>query len=416
MADLIGVNGRHSPNGHRAIELEPDADVQLIHRAEMAFTLLLQGDDPEPEYPVGSLGRFDECYRAMLEAFDAAPNDAENDPVDAARAVLDQYIAQDTAFTDFAIGRGGLHGRSWSVAELYAAEFPEPRYLVPDLLPAGLAALGARPKIGKSWMALQMSVAIGLGVPIFGHPTQAGRVLYLALEDSPRRMKSRLKRQGATEHANVRFEFTWAPLLEGGMDQLLRTIDRHRYALVVIDTLARAMGHIDPNKSAEMNVYLGLLQRTAVERNMTILLIDHHRKGNGGDGDVIDDLIGATSKSGVLDVAMGLYRARGEKNATLKLTGRDIEERELAMRFDVDTGCWECLGDAEEIVSSEHEKAILEAVAKLGAPTHKEIADVTGQDKSNCFKRMQDLIVKGKLRKLDGYPARFVLREESNSL
>jgi hypothetical protein len=404
MTDIREIIGR---NGHSIYEVEPDADVQMLHRAEMAFSLLLVGDDPEPKYPVGSLGPFDDCYRAMLAAYDKA---ADGNETAAVRAVLDQYIARDPLFADMVVGeQSDLHKRSWSVSELYATEFPEPRYLVPGLLPAGLAALGARPKIGKSWMALQMSVAIGIGAPIFDLPTLRGRVLYLALEDSPRRMKSRLQRQRATEHTNVRFEFTWPPLWDGGIDELLRAIDRHRYALVVIDTLARAVGYLDPNKAAEMNVHLGTLQRMAVERNMTILLIDHHRKGNGGDGDVIDDLIGATAKSGVLDVAMGLYRNRGEKNATLKLTGRDIEERELAMRFDHETGCWECLGDAEEIVSSEHEKAILEAVSKLGAPTHREITDVTGQDRSHAFRRIQELIHKGRLRQIDGRPARFMV-------
>jgi RecA-family ATPase len=252
---------------------------------------------------------------------------------------------------------------------------------------------------------------VGAGSSFFDQPAQKGRVLYLALEDSPRRMKSRLQKQQATAQANVRFEFSWQPLLEGGLDPLLRAIDYHRYNLVIIDTLARALGYVDPNKQAEMNLYLGTLQRAAVERNMTILLIDHHRKGNGGEGNVIDDIIGATAKGGVLDVAWGLYRARGEKTATLKLTGRDIEERELAMRFDRTTGCWACLGDAETIIDSEQEQAVLEALKKLGAPTNREIADVTGQDRSNCFRRIQELIVKGKVRQLTGSPVRYMALE-----
>lgn len=402
-------NGYGAP--HAIEEDERDEEVRLLDQADMAFAMLLRGDDPVTEFPLGSLGKYNACYAAMLAAYDGVE---ELEPaIAAARAVLRRYIDSDPDFADLQSGEWGNHKRRWSVAELYAADFPEPRYLVPDLLPAGLAALGARPKIGKSWMALQLSVAVGAGQPFFAQPTQKGRVLYLALEDSPRRMKTRLQKQGACEHANVQFAFTWQPLLEGGMDQLLRAIDYHRYSLVIIDTLARALGYVDPNKSAEMNLHLGVLQRAAVERNMTILLIDHHRKGNGGDGDVIDDLIGATSKAGVLDVALGLYRARGEKNATLKITGRDIEERELAVRFDHETGCWECLGDAEEIVTSEHEQAIMEAIRSLGAPSHKEIADVTGQDRSNCFRRIQDLIVRGKVRQLDGRPARFVLLELS---
>jgi hypothetical protein len=160
-----------------------------------------------------------------------------------------------------------------------------------------------------------------------------------------------------------------------------------------------------------MNLHLGVLQRIAVDRNMTILLIDHHRKNNGGDGDVIDDLIGATSKSGVVDAALGIYRSRGERNAKFKVTGRDIEENEYAVKFDRDTGTWECLGDSETIINSEHEEAILETVGQLGAPSHKEIADATGQDKSNCYKRIQELLARGALKRIDGQPIRYTLAD-----
>lgn len=380
-------------------EVEADQAAEL---AEQAFRMMLKGEDPTRYFHDEEMGRYRACYEAMVDAL-------ADDGAEAARAVLMRFAAQDGEIGALRVVDPALHKYSWTVGELYNAEFPEPRYIVPGLLPSGLAALGARPKIGKSWMGLQISVAVGTGGMVFNQQVSKGKVLYLALEDSPRRMKKRLQKQVALESADIRFEFGWKPLLEEGMGDLIREIDRHRYTLVVVDTLARALGYLDPNKQAEMNVHLGVLQRTAVDRNMTILLIDHHRKNNGGNSDVVDDLIGATAKSGVLDVAMGLYRERGEKNATLKVTGRDIDERELAMRFDRDTGCWQCLGDSVQVVTSEHEQAILDAINKLGAPSHREIADVTGQERSNCFRRIQELIVKGKARQVDGRPVRYIL-------
>jgi hypothetical protein len=410
---MLTMNGLSPWNGVAEHEqTERAEEIRLLDEADCAFGMLLRSEDPESLYPIGSLGKYNGCYQEMLAAFDAAyaETDEAERAVTAARTVLLRHVAQQP--DDFA----GLRAvdwsprpkRGWSVAELYAAEFPEPHYLVPGLLPAGLVALAARPKIGKSWMALQMAVAVGTGGQVFGEQTKKGRVLYLALEDSIRRMKLRLQKQGAPEVANVSFEFSWPAFLQGGLDQLLRAIDYHRYGLVIIDTLARAMGYLDPNKAADMNLYLGRLQRAAMDMNMTILLVDHHRKNGGEGSDVIDDLLGATAKAGVLDVAMGLYRKRGEKSATLKLTGRDIEERELAMRFDRETGCWECLGDADEIINSEQEQAVLEALKRLGAPTNRELSEVTGQDRSNCFRRVQELIVKGKVRQLEGAPVRYM--------
>ena len=390
------------------VHLEADPVDRAADLAEQAFRMMLKGEDPTHYFRADEFGRYQPCYVAMLDAL-------EEDGAEAARAVLMRFAAQDGEIGALRVVDPALHKYSWTVGELYSAEFPEPRYIVPGLLPSGLAALGARPKIGKSWMGLQISVAVGTGGMVFNQQVSKGKVLYLALEDSPRRMKKRLQKQASPANADIRFEFGWKPLLEEGMSELVREIDKYRYTLVVVDTLARALGYLDPNKQAEMNVHLGVLQRTAVDRNMTILLIDHHRKNNGGNSDVVDDLIGATAKSGVLDVAMGLYRERGEKNATLQVTGRDIDERELAMRFDRDTGCWQCLGDAAEVGISEKEKKILEVIAKMGAPTYRELIDMTGQDRGNCFKLIQELIVKGKVRQIDGRPARYMLVMEKEA-
>jgi hypothetical protein len=55
------------------------------------------------------------------------------------------------------------HKTTWTAAELLATQFPEPRWAVPDLVPVGLSFLAGRPKVGKSWLALQMAIAVGTG-------------------------------------------------------------------------------------------------------------------------------------------------------------------------------------------------------------------------------------------------------------
>ena len=49
--------------------------------------------------------------------------------------------------------RGRPHGRG----------LPPPRWAVPDLLPEGLTLLAGAPKLGKSWLSLNLSVAIASG-------------------------------------------------------------------------------------------------------------------------------------------------------------------------------------------------------------------------------------------------------------
>src|SRR5690606_4426019 len=88
----------------------------------------------------------------------------------------------------------------WTLAELYAADFPPPHFVVPDLLPAGLTILAGRPKLGKSWLALQMTAAVGAGQTVLDQPAEGGRVLYLALEDTPGRLKDRALKQQIPGH------------------------------------------------------------------------------------------------------------------------------------------------------------------------------------------------------------------------
>ena len=117
----------------------------------------------------------------------------------------------------------------------------------------------------------------------------------------------------------------------------------------------------------------------------------------------------------IFDVAMGLYRERGADDAVLKVTGRDVEERELSLRFDKPAGLWQCLGDAETVVSGQQEAAVLNAIIKLGSPSHQEIADTLQQDRGNCFRRVQALLERGQVRRVDGRPARFVAIESRGS-
>ena len=80
-----------------------------------------------------------------------------------------------------------------NAADLLATEFREPKWAVPGLLPEGVAILAGRPKCGKSWLALGAAVAVASGSEALGNIECAeGDVLYLALEDTARRLQGRL--------------------------------------------------------------------------------------------------------------------------------------------------------------------------------------------------------------------------------
>ena len=287
---------------------------------------------------------------------------------------------------------------------ILTTQWPEPVWAVPNLLPAGLTILAGAPKIGKSWLALQIAQSVAAGGVVFGERVTQGPVLYLALEDPPRRLKERMQKQGwpvglpAEFVAIGAFAESIGDLRNGGGEKLARQIESRGYRLVAIDTLSRAVSG-DQNDAQEMTKGLAPLQEIAHANNCAVLLNDHHRKTGGVYSDPIADILGSTAKGAMVDTAIGLYRERGKAAATLSVTGREIGERTLALTMDWELGCWQYEGDADALALTERRQEIIEAVKSFGSPTLQELADATGQDKGNTYRRVQDLVNAGLLKK-----------------
>lgn len=285
----------------------------------------------------------------------------------------------------------------WTTAELLVAEFPDPIWIVPEMLPVGLASLAGRPKLGKSWMGLQLAVAVGSGGVFLGKQVEKRSVLYLALEDGPQRLQSRLRQQSATKDTGITFMTEFPSLGAGGAKFLLDVTESKDFGLIVIDTFSKAAGRLDQMDLGVTGELLGRIQRAAIDNNILLLLVDHHRKSAGnGDGDPVDDVMGSTGKSAPLDVSIGLYRQRGQKDAILKITGRDIEEQELSVKFDRDTGCWQMVGTAHGVRIESLQGDIMNAIEENGgSATAAEIARFLGKQPNNISAELQEMVAKG---------------------
>src|SRR4029079_17973633 len=76
---------------------------------------------------------------------------------------------------------------------LLGMDFPALAYVVPGYVVEGLTVLGGKPKLGKSWWAYDIAIAVATGARAMGRvPCEQGDVLYLALEDNWRRVKTRI--------------------------------------------------------------------------------------------------------------------------------------------------------------------------------------------------------------------------------
>ena len=57
----------------------------------------------------------------------------------------------------------------FTLPELLARQLPPIQWAIPDILPEGLTLLAGKPKLGKSWLALAMALAVAAGGVALGH-------------------------------------------------------------------------------------------------------------------------------------------------------------------------------------------------------------------------------------------------------
>lgn len=285
----------------------------------------------------------------------------------------------------------------WSTADLLSLQFEPLSWVVPDILPVGLATLAGRPKLGKSWLALQIAIAAGTGGCLFGRPVEHKKVLYIALEDGKRRLVDRLTRLGVSPRCDVWYAVRWPPLNDGGLARLDAAIRDQAFRLVIVDTLSRALGNADQLDLAAMNALIGSLHDLADDTAAAILTIDHHKKPTGlASADPIDDIMGSTGKSAMVDAALGLYRERGRQEATLKTTGRDFLDVALALTWNPHLCRWHCAGEAGQVRPETIRDRILTAIRELDdlgqVASTVAIARHLGADKGNVSHELAALL------------------------
>lgn len=296
-----------------------------------------------------------------------------------------------------------------SAHEILQTQWPEIAWIVPGLLPVGLGFLAGKSKTGKSWLALQLSLAVSSGGQFLSEKITQNKVLYLALEDTPRRLKDRMILQNWERSAELPCDFLTlgnfkdqiGDLRSGGAEVLAQAIEEKGYKLVIIDTFSRAV-FTNQLEQHEMSRILDPLHTMAHQQDCLLLIVDHMAKHAGVTEDPVIDIYGSVAKGATLDTAIGLYRTRGKQEAKLVIDGRDIDgQKSLAISFDGMLGCWQYLGDSEAVKMTQRRSEILGVLFNEGPCTNKEIADLLDIPKGNVYRDMQPIMASGWVEKDD---------------
>ena len=207
-----------------------------------------------------------------------------------------------------------------SASHLRDKLFSPIKFVIPDYVPEGVTIFAGKPKIGKSWLLYDVCLAVAAGRFVLGaiRPTE-GDVLYLALEDSSRRLKQRLQKlwpDGAWPE-RLKLATEWRKADAGGVDDIAAWCDSvSKPVLVVIDTLEKFRPQVRANFPAYSSDYAAVegLHKLAHQRGLAIVVIHHVRKMDADDP--FDTVSGTNGLTGAADTILVLKRQSSRIPAT----------------------------------------------------------------------------------------------------
>jgi len=169
-------------------------------------------------------------------------------------------------------------------------EFRKPQWIIDGLLEQhSFAVCFGAPAAGKTFVTLDMALSIATGNAFHEHDVKQGAVFYIAGEGHngfARRAAAWSKERGISLKgipffkSNSAVIFTDEDAVDRMVDVIDQMVDQHgNPALIVIDTLARAMGAADENSTKEMGAFVSVVDEIRDRYETTILAVHHTGHG-----------------------------------------------------------------------------------------------------------------------------------------
>jgi len=229
------------------------------------------------------------------------------------------------------------------ISDVMHRSFAPVRWVVPSIIPAGLSLLGGTVKMGKSMVALDIALGVGVGGvgPVTRLPCQFGSVLYLTLDnDTLSRIKARsLHLLGRPiDDLPIEVHTTW-PVGTEAVAACQEWVDEtDNPLLVVMDTMVRAEPTFEGDGrggaySAAVNV-LSRWSDFAQANNIGVLAVHHTRKNSGqlSEGeDWIDRFLGSRGLVATAQTLLMIEADRGSDVGVLHVAGRDVRMQDMPL-------------------------------------------------------------------------------------
>jgi RecA-family ATPase len=261
--------------------------------------------------------------------------------------------------------------------ELQTMTFDPITFLVPGLIPAdGTTLICSKPKVGKSWLLLDIALSSTADRYILGQiKAVQGDVLYLALEDSLRRLQQRATKLLPTFTGEWPEDLTiatqWRRVDQGGLDDTRDWVTTtrqkgRRVAFIAVDVLKMVRPRPQAGKQAydlDYEAIMGLRQ-LSLELSVPILIAHHTLKAEAED--LIDKVSGTLGLTAAADTIIVIERQ--SQGTVFDIRGRDLEAHTLAVEFNKTSCRWTILGDAATVRHSAERQQVLEIFREANTP------------------------------------------------
>ena len=218
---------------------------------------------------------------------------------------------------------------------LMEKDLPEPKVLIGvgnelPLLVEGTCILSAKPKLGKSWLALSMCIAVAKGEDFLGYHTNKCSTLYLDLETSEQLQQKRLRKvlHGEPVPGNFYLETETDSLEDGFIEQIEAYLEEDpNIGIVVIDVFQIIRSPVKSMKESEYeHAYRDItpLNELAQKHHISIILVCHDRKAVDPD-DPFSNILGSTGLQGAATQMMVMFRKRAGDPIHISVKGKTID-------------------------------------------------------------------------------------------
>lgn len=253
--------------------------------------------------------------------------------------------------------------------DLLAEDIPPIKFVVNEIAPEGFGILAAKPKYKKSFLALQICIAVVKGGKVLGQSTTKAKCLYFDLESSHRRPQARLLAKNVNvEDVKGRLIFVTSddlkkyqksrglkePLtLANGFDVVLDNyLAKNRdIGLVIIDVLQKIRTEQKKNQQLYAYDYADIDKLTEIAKKYNVCIMGvHHATKMNDEADPYNNASGSIGMFAAVDFAWIITKEkRNSIDATLHIDGKDLNSQELTITFNDKTLDWEYKGTVEDV-------------------------------------------------------------------